>query len=66
MDADFLKGVPVTCKVAFDDQKHAPLQVNDSLVVVLSSGKKFKGKVNDVRIFKVENFWVGEVDLVRL
>lgn len=63
-DEEFLKGKPVSGKVAIrkDDE---PFQKNDVLVIVLSNGKKFKGRIHDVRLFTVEQYIVGEIEIIR-
>jgi hypothetical protein len=35
------------------------------MVVVLSSGKKFKGRISDVRLFSVDKYTVGEIEIIR-
>jgi hypothetical protein len=63
-DEEFLKGKPVTGKVALraDDEQ---IRKNDMLVVVLSTGKKFKGRIHDARLFTVDQYTLGEIEIIR-
>jgi hypothetical protein len=63
-DEEFLKGKPVTGKVALLTEDE-PVKKNDPMVVVLSSGKKFKGRISDVRLFSVDKYTVGEIEIIR-
>jgi hypothetical protein len=63
-DEEFLKGKPVAGKVALRAEDE-PVRKDDLLVVVLSNGKKFKGRIHDVRLFAVDQFTVGEIEIIR-
>lgn len=64
MDDEFLRGKPVLCKVVIPDQKEK-IKKGDSLVIVLSTGKKFKGRIIEVHFFNLNQYTVGELEIIR-
>ena len=65
-DADFLAGRPVICKAFFKTAEvHSSLSVGDAILVVLSSGKKYKGLIKDIHLFQVSDITAGELIIVR-
>ena len=65
-DADFLAGRPVICKAFFKaNGAEPPLKSGDAILVVLSSGKKYKGLIKDVQLFNVSDISAGELIIVR-
>jgi hypothetical protein len=63
-DEEFLKGKHVSGKVALHEGEE-PIRKDDLLVVALSTGKKFKGRIHEVRLFTVDRYKFGEVQIVR-
>ena len=64
-DAEFLKGITVTGKVVIKDEAEDDIRKGDVLVIILTTGKKFKGRVVDVRLFSIDPYRVGELDIIR-
>ena len=62
---EFLSGKKVTCRAVFQSAGLAA-KAGDSIVVLLSTGKKYKGKVLDFRSFPVENYIAGDMIISRV
>jgi hypothetical protein len=67
-DQQFLAGMKVICRAVLPVSRDSPGMIckGDSLVIVLSNGKKYKGRVVDFMNFKIENYRVGELVIVKV
>jgi hypothetical protein len=67
MDQEFLSGKPVRCRAALQDSAKSVDQVKtgDFILVLLSSGKKYKGKVIRFESFAVKDYAIGELVISR-
>ena len=63
-DADFLAGRPVLCK-AFFKEVEPTLASGDAILVVLSSGKKYKGLIKAIQSFNISDISAAELIIVR-
>jgi hypothetical protein len=64
-DRGFLSGMEVPCRAVFRAGEGETLKKGDSLLVVLSSGKKYKGLVIDYHSLRIEGIVVGELIIRR-
>lgn len=66
MDQDFLSGKPVLGRAVIPSGKDARnLTPGDFILVVLSNGKKYKGKVIKFEYFMLKEHRVGEIEFIR-
>ena len=67
MDAAFLSGTEIICKVAMneDEVRSEKIKVGDALIVILSTGSKYKGRVVSFTAVPIEKYVVGEMVVVR-
>lgn len=65
MDEAFLGGVPVTGKAVVDGKKNRPIAPDDTVLVILSNGKKYKGRVTNSAFFRLKEYQVGEIEITR-
>ena len=63
MDAQFLNKGSVRCRVAIEDKD--VLQPGQDLLVMLSTGAKYKGKITAVDVIAIGNRAIGEIEIVR-
>jgi hypothetical protein len=63
-DREFLSGVPVVCRAVMKDsaQKVRP---GDFILIELSTGKKYKGKVVEFRSFAIDTYVAGDLVIIR-
>ncbi len=66
MDSDFLRGVPVTGKAVLDGKNNSTVSPNDTVLVILSNGKKYKGRVTNSSFFRLKDYDVGEIEITRV
>ncbi len=66
MDDDFLRGVPVTGKAVVDGKANQTVAPNDMVLVILSNGKKYKGRVTNSSFFRLKDYEVGEIEITRV
>lgn len=64
MDQDFLGGKPVRCRAVLRGSNEH-VEAGDFILVVLSNGKKYKGKILAFDSFKVDNFIAGDLVISR-
>jgi len=65
MDEEFLHGKPVTGKAVLDTKANGPISPNDTVLVILSNGKKYKGRVTNSSFFQLKDYEVGEIEITR-
>lgn len=65
MDEDFLAGKPVCCR-AIVPETGTPVQMGDFILVVLSTGRKYKGTVKKFDSFRIKDYEVGELVIARV
>lgn len=63
MDEQFLNNRSVRCRVAIDEKD--VLQSGQELLVMLSTGAKYKGKITKVEVIAIGNRAIGEIEIVR-
>lgn len=66
MDADFLQGLAVVCKVALHPKEIAGGQVKEghSIIIMLSNRAKYKGRIVKLR-YEIQNgYGIGEMEVV--
>jgi hypothetical protein len=63
-DKEFLSGAKVSCRAVMDDSQ-AVINSGDFILVQLSNGKKYKGKVVEFKSFQVEKYFAGDLVLIR-
>lgn len=64
MDEQFLSNRSVRCRVAIAARD--VLQQDQELIVMLSTGAKYKGKITVVDVVAIGNRAIGEIEIVRL
>ena len=64
-DKAFLAGNHVTCRAVMEE-KSEKLNNGDFILVQLSTGKKYKGKVIEFRSFSVDKYLAGDLILVKV
>jgi hypothetical protein len=64
-DRSFLSGVEVLCRAVFRVHEGDSLKKGDYLIVMLSTGKKYKGLVIDYPSVRIEDIIVGELIIRR-
>jgi len=67
MDDDFLKGKPVSCRAVIEHAitNDTTLKEGDPVLIILSNGKKYKGRIHGINFFNISNFAVGELEIIR-
>jgi hypothetical protein len=67
MDQEFLSGKPVRCRAVLQDSPKGVehVKTGDFILVLLSSGKKYKGKVVRFESFTLKDYAVGELVISR-
>jgi hypothetical protein len=63
MDEQFLSNRAVRCRVAIEEKD--VLQPGQGLLVMLSTGAKYKGKITEVNVIAIGNRAFGEIEIVR-
>ncbi len=64
-DQEFLTGEIVSGRAILSGQRTDPLQAGESILVVLSNGKKYKGTVTKVSLFVLSEYHIGEIEFIR-
>lgn len=64
-DQDFLSGIPVSGKAILSQSKEKPLQPGESILVLLTNGKKYKATVTKVSFFMLTEYQIGEIEFRR-
>ncbi len=64
MDEQFLNNSPVRCRVTIAVKD--VLQPDQELIVMLSNGAKYKGKITEVDVVAIGDRAIGEIEIVRL
>jgi len=64
-DANFLAGRPVICKAFFNAKEDQIPKAGDAILILLSSGKKYKGLVKELKMFTIKDVHAGELIIVR-
>lgn len=62
-DKQFLSGSQVTCRAVLEGT--VPVSAGDLILVELSRGKKYKGKVVEFRSFPVDKYLAGDLVIVK-
>jgi hypothetical protein len=61
-DKDFLSGKDIACRAVLrSGDVSEGISPGDSLIIILSSGKKYKGIIREFRSFSVEQYQAGEL-----
>jgi hypothetical protein len=63
-DKEFLAGAKVVCRAVIDESKGA-VSSGDYILVELSNGKKYKGKILEFRSFAVEKYQAGDLVIIK-
>ena len=64
-DKEFVSGSQVTCRAIMEGNKPG-LTPGDPILIELSKGKKYKGKVVEFRSFPVDNFFAGDLVIMKV
>lgn len=64
-DQEFLKGEIVSGKAVLSERETSPPQPGESILVLLSNGKKYKGTVTNVSLFVLNEYQIGEIEFIR-
>jgi hypothetical protein len=62
-DAQFLAGRPVLCKMILT--KNQSIEPQDQLVILLSTGTKYKGTIRNVNFIYIGGTKVGEAEILK-
>lgn len=67
MDAAFLKGDTVPCRAVLSPEEQADerLREGSSILILLSTGAKYKGRILRFTRITINNYAVGELEIVR-
>ncbi|MFZ6012055.1 MAG: hypothetical protein ACOYXT_17065 [Bacteroidota bacterium] len=67
-DDDFLQGIPVICKVAVSAAEYASgkLTEGEKIVIRLSNGAKYMGRINSFHYIVLKDRMVGDLEIVRV
>jgi hypothetical protein len=67
MDAAFLKGDTVPCRAVLSPEEQADerLQEGSSMLILLSTGAKYKGRIIRFTRITINGYAVGELEIVR-
>jgi hypothetical protein len=63
MDLEFLNNVSVSCRVVMREKEN--IEAGQELIVMLSTGAKYKGKITKVDLIPMGNYTIGEMHIVR-
>jgi hypothetical protein len=63
-DKEFLSGARVSCR-AVTEANEAAVKSGDFILVQLSNGKKYKGKVVAFKSFQVDKYWAGDLVITK-
>jgi hypothetical protein len=61
MDKEFLSGKPTKCRAVVPVQKDQIFLKDEPLLVILSNGKKFKGKISSFEYVQVDQYYIGDL-----
>ena len=64
-DQKFLKGEIVSGKAILSSREADPPSPGESILVLLSNGKKYKGTVTNVSLFLLDEYRIGEIEFTR-
>jgi len=64
MDKSFLNYIPVLCRISV--HVYEQLQPDQVIIVLLSNGAKYKGKIVHVNLIPMKNIAIGEMEVVRV
>ncbi len=65
MDEAFLRGIPVTGKAVLNSKANGSVSPDDTVLVILSNGKKYKGRVTNSSFFRLKDYEVGEIEITK-
>lgn len=67
MDKCFLKGDPVICKavITLSDHASGALKAGEKIVVLLSTGKKYMGEIQNFNFINSNKYLEGRLEIVR-
>jgi hypothetical protein len=65
MDQEFLAGKPVKGRALLPAHARG-ITPGDAVLVILSSGKKYKGKVTNYNFFVLDDNKIGEIEITRV
>jgi hypothetical protein len=65
MDAQFLKGEAVLCRAVLTPKEidEGRIREGDTIVVMLSNGSKYKGRITSFRYVLIDEHAVGEIGI---
>ncbi len=63
-DGEFLSGAPVSCRAVINSRREQ-VAAGDNILVELSNGKKYKGRVVEFRSFLVNEVEAGDLVIIR-
>lgn len=66
-DAAFLKGESVLCRAVLtpEEEKEQPLREGETILVLLSTGAKYKGRIIQFARVLINGYAVGELEIVK-
>lgn len=64
-DQEFLSGEIVSGKAILSARETDPPRPGESISVLLSNGKKYKGTVTNVSLFVLNEYQIGEIEFIR-
>jgi len=64
MDTRFLNEERVSCRVTLRATEQ--LQIDQVIIVMLSNGAKYKGKITRMDLIPMGNYTIGEMEVVRV
>lgn len=66
-DAAFLKGEPVLCRTVLSpkEEKEQRLREGETILVLLSTGAKYKGRIIQFARVLIHGYAVGELEIVK-
>jgi hypothetical protein len=63
-DREFLSGVPVVCRAVLKETTEK-VRPGDFILIQLSTGKKYKGKIVEFRSFAIDQYVAGDLVIIR-
>ena len=65
MDNAFLNGDMVTCRAVLHPREQGILKEGDNIIVMLSTGPKYKGKITKLNFLPVKGYAMGEIEIIK-
>jgi hypothetical protein len=67
MDDSFLQGQVIRCRAVLsqNELQHDSMKVGSPITIMLSKGKKYKGRVVSFQYLPVQEFAMGEIEIIK-